>query len=272
MEIEILKKRSYDLRKDVVEVCYRSKAGHIGGSLSAIDILNTLYFKEMNIETDKDGKDRFILSKGHIAEALYVVLANRGYFGKKELDTFSQYHSIYIGHPNNKITGIEMNTGALGHGLSIGVGCAIAAKKKGTSQRVYVLMGDGELAEGSVWEASMSASHYQLDNLCAIVDRNGLQISGTTEEVMALENLVSKWESFGFHTIEVDGHHYESIIKAFKEAKETKGKPTMIIANTTKGKGVSFMENCSSWHHGVMNKEQYRQAIQELEESSHASE
>jgi transketolase len=268
MEIELLKKKAYDLRKDVLEVCYRSKAGHIGGSLSAIDIINTLYFKEMSVETNKD---LFILSKGHVAEALYVVLANKGYFDKRELIRFSKYNSLFIGHPNNKVPGIEMNTGALGHGLSIGAGYALAAKKKKTLQRVYILMGDGELAEGSIWEAAMSASHYRLDNLCAIIDRNGLQISGTTEEVMSLENVSDKWKAFGFHVIEMDGHNYENIIQALKEAKETKGKPTMLIANTIKGKGISFMENDSSWHHGVMNEKQYHQAIRELEEASHES-
>lgn len=255
------------LRKGIVEVCYRSKAGHVGGSLSAIDILNVLYNHEMNIDpmdANNENRDRFILSKGHIAEALFVTLANRGFFDKSELETFSCYQSKYIGHPNNKINGVEMNTGALGHGLALGVGMAIAAKMDQKSYRTYVMMGDGEQAEGSVWEAAMAASHYELDNLVAILDRNGLQISGTTEDVMSLKDIKAKWEGFGFAVIEINGNDYEEILQALNTAKTIKGKPVLLLAHTIKGKGVSFMENEIAWHHGVLNEEQYHQAMQEL--------
>ena len=243
------------LRKQIIDVCYRSKAGHVGGSLSGIDILNVLYNHEMNIdpsEPKKADRDRFILSKGHIAEALFVTLANRGFFDEAELETFSCAGSKYIGHPNNKINGVEMNTGALGHGLALGVGMAIAAKMDHKDYRTYVMMGDGEQAEGSIWEAAMAASHYHLDNLVAILDRNGLQISGTTEDVMSLKD------------IEINGNDYDEILEAFKKARTIKGKPTMILAHTIKGKGVSFMENEVAWHHGVLNEEQYHQAMNEL--------
>lgn len=267
MNLQQLQEKGQQLRKDIVDICYASSAGHVGGALSSIDILNVLYNNEMNIdpkEPKKMDRDRFILSKGHIAEALFVTLADRGFFPKEELATYSCFQSKYIGHPNNKITGVEMNTGALGHGLALGVGIAIGAKMKQESYRTYVLMGDGEQAEGSVWEAAMAASHYQLDNLVAILDRNGLQISGGTEDVMSLKDIHAKWTSFGFYVIEIDGHNYEEIQTAFAKAKEVKGKPTLILANTTKGKGVSFMENEIAWHHGVMSKEQYEIAIQEL--------
>lgn len=255
------------LRKQIIDVCYRSKAGHVGGSLSGIDILNVLYNHEMNIdpkEPKKADRDRFILSKGHIAEALFVTLANRGFFEEKELETFSCAGSKYIGHPNNKINGVEMNTGALGHGLALGVGMAIAAKMDHKDYRTYVMMGDGEQAEGSIWEAAMAASHYNLDNLVAILDRNGLQISGTTEDVMSLKDIKAKWTGFGFEVIEINGNDYDEILDAFDKAKTIKGKPTLILAHTIKGKGVSFMENEVAWHHGVLNEEQYHQAMNEL--------
>lgn len=270
MDILDLEKQANDLRKNIIDICYSSKAGHVGGSLSAIDILNTLYFNELNIDPnnpDMKTRDRFILSKGHVAEALYVTLAKRGYFDIRELDNYSGYDTKYIGHPNNKVAGVEMNTGALGHGLSIGVGIAIGAKKMKLNYRTYVLMGDGELAEGSIWEAAMAAGHYKLDNLCAIIDRNRLQISGCTEDVMSLENLKGKWQMFGFEVIEINGNDYQEIVTAFSKAKQIKDKPTLILANTVKGKGVSFMENQASWHHGVLNAEQYHQALKELEES-----
>lgn len=191
-------------------------------------------------------------------------MAKRGFFAYSELDNFSGYNTKYIGHPNNKVAGVEMNTGALGHGLAIGVGLAIAAKKMGQDYRTYVLMGDGELAEGSIWESAMAAGHYKLDNLCAIVDRNHLQISGCTETVMTLEDLKGKWQMFGFEVIEIDGNNYEEIINAFTQAKAIKNKPSLILANTVKGKGVSFMENQASWHHGVLDAVQYKQALMEL--------
>ena len=269
VKIQELEKKSVDLRKDIVNICYNSKAGHIGGSLSSIDILNTLYNHELNVDPKNpkmENRDRFILSKGHVAEALFVVLADCGFFDKDELKTYSTFNSKFIGHPNNKIPGIEMNTGALGHGLSLGVGCALAAKMNGEKYRTYVLMGDGEQAEGSIWEAAMAASHYNLDNLVAIVDRNGLQISGSTEDVMSLKDLKGKWEKFGFNVIEINGNNYEEIVQALNEAKTVKGMPTLILADTVKGKGISYMENKASWHHGVMTEEQYELAISELEE------
>lgn len=260
---------SFELRKDVVDMIYNAKAGHIGGDFSVIDILVTLYYKHMNVspETASDqNRDRFILSKGHSVEALYSVLAAKGFFPKSDLKTFSQFGSKYIGHPNNKVNGIEMNTGSLGHGLSVSVGMAIAGKMDGAPYRVYTVLGDGELAEGSVWEGVMSASHYKLDNLTAIIDRNRLQISGTTEEVMAQDDQEERWKSFGWHVIQADGNNINSLDKALEEAKTIKGKPTVIIANTTKGFGVSFIENQAGWHHGVPNQEQYEQMISELEQ------
>lgn len=267
MNILQLQEKGQQLRRDIVDICYASSAGHVGGALSAIDILNVLYHDEMKIdpkEPKKHDRDRFILSKGHIAEALFVVLADKGFFPKEELQRYSCFQSKYIGHPNNKINGVEMNTGALGHGLALGVGIAIGAKMNQEEVRTYVLMGDGEQAEGSVWEAAMAASHYKLDNLVAILDRNGLQISGSTEDVMSLKDIEAKWRSFGFHVISIDGHNYEEIKTAFAKAKTIKGKPTLLLANTIKGKGVSFMENEIAWHHGVMSEEQYNLAIQEL--------
>ncbi|WP_416327020.1 transketolase [[Eubacterium] hominis] len=262
-----LVEHSKKLRRGIVEVCYQSKAGHVGGSLSGIDILNVLYNHVLHIDPTnpkKEDRDRFILSKGHIAEALFVTLADRGFFKEEELKTFSTYQSKYIGHPNNKINGVEMNTGALGHGLSLGVGMAIAAKMDHKEYRTYVMMGDGEQAEGSIWEAAMAAAHYKLDNLVAILDRNGLQISGTTEEVMSLKNIRAKWEGFGFEVIEIDGNDIDEILNAFDQAKQVKDKPVLILAHTVKGKGVSFMENEVAWHHGVLNEEQYHLAMQEL--------
>lgn len=267
MNLENLQKQGQALRKQIIRICYQSKAGHVGGALSCIDILNVLYHHEMNIDPTQlklKTRDRFVLSKGHVAEALFVTLASRGFFPMEELDEYSQYQSKYIGHPNNKIKGVEMNTGALGHGLSIGVGMAIGAKMDNNPFRTYVLMGDGEQAEGSIWEAAMAASHYQLDNLVAILDRNGLQISGTTEDVMSLKDIKAKWESFGFHVVEFDGNDYVQILAAFEEAKTIKGKPILLLANTVKGKGVSFMEHEIAWHHGVMSEEQYALAQKEL--------
>lgn len=267
MEIEELINKGTELRQDIVTMCYQSQAGHVGGSLSSIDILNTLYNYEMNHDSNNpnwENRDRFVLSKGHVAESLFAVLAQQGYLEKKELETFSQFGSRLIGHPNNKINGIEMNTGALGHGVCVAVGMAIAGKMDNKDWRVYTLMGDGEQAEGSVWEAAMAAAHYNLDNLVLILDRNRLQISGSTEDVMALRNIHLKYESFGFNVIEIDGHNYEDIISAFTIARHTKGKPTLILANTIKGKGVSFMENVAAWHHGIINDEQYELAMKEL--------
>lgn len=259
--------KAAQIRRDIVDIVYRSSAGHIGGSLSETDILVALYYKVMNIDPKNPNwpeRDRFILSKGHSIDAYYCVLADRGFFDKEELLTYSQFGSKFIGHPNRQIPGVEMNTGALGHGLSIGVGMALAAKMNKKDYRVFVLMGDGELAEGSVWEAAMAASNYKLDNLVGIVDRNGLQISGKTEDVMAIEPLEDKWRSFGWSVTVVDGHDISLLCTALSEGK-VDSKPTLIIAETIKGKGISFMENDPKWHHGVMSQDEYRKACEELD-------
>jgi transketolase len=266
--MENLKAVSFELRKDVIDMIYKAKTGHIGGDFSVMDILVTLYYKHMNItpETTNDPeRDRFILSKGHSVEALYSVLAGKGFFPKSDLETYSQFKSKYIGHPNNKVNGIEMNSGSLGHGLPVSVGMALAGKMNKLPYRVYTVMGDGELAEGSVWEGAMAAGHFKLDNLTAVVDRNRLQISGKTEEVMAQDNQDKRWSSFGWNVIHAEGNDITSLDKAFQIAKETKEKPTVIIADTTKGYGVSFMENSLPWHHRVPSQEEYEKAIIELE-------
>lgn len=264
-----LKKLAYKLRQDVVDMIVNGKGGHIGGDMSVMDTLVTLYFKEMNISVDnfntKD-HDHFIMSKGHSVEALYAVLAEKGFFPvERVLKEFSQFGSMFIGHPNNKLPGIEMNSGALGHGLPVAVGMAIAERMNKSKNRVYVVMGDGELAEGSVWEGAMSGANYRLDNLCAIIDRNRLQISGSTEDVMALDDLHRKWDSFGWHVIDVDdGNDIEKLARAFEESRVVKGKPSVLIANTIKGKGSSVMENKAAWHHHVPSAEEYEQIKKDL--------
>lgn len=269
--MDTLTKKSYELRRDIIEMMYNSKAGHVGGDLSVIDILTVLYFKIMNVSPENKNdpnRDRFLLSKGHCADALYCVLGEKGFYDKKEaIETFSQYGSRFIGHPNTEVEGIEINSGSLGHGLSVGVGMALAAKMNHQDYRTYVVLGDGEMAEGSNYEGMMAAGHYKLDNLCATVDLNRLQISGTVQEVMDSDNLADKFRDFGWNVIEVmDGNDCEQLVKAYDEAAAYKGKPTAVIAHTVKGKGVSYMENVASWHHGVMNEEQYQQAVKELEE------
>lgn len=260
-----LKSLSYDLRKNVVDMIVSGKGGHIGGDMSVIDILVTLYFKVMNISPenmDAPNRDRFVLSKGHSVEALYAVLARKGFFPIEEvIERFSKFGSSYIGHPNNKLPGIEMNSGSLGHGLPVAVGMALAGKLDGRSYRTYVVMGDGELAEGSVWEGAMAASHYRLDNLCAVVDRNRLQISGGTEDVMHHDDLGARFAAFGWHIIEVDGHDFDALTAAFDEAKAVKGQPSVLIADTVKGKGSPLMENKAGWHHHLPNAAEYEQLI-----------
>lgn len=260
--------KSFALRQDVLNMIYKAKTGHIGGDFSVLNIILTLYNKHMNVSPEKvndPDRDRFILSKGHSVEAYYAVLADKGFFPKKDLETFSQFGSNYIGHPYNKINGIEMNSGSLGHGLSVGVGMAIAAKMDKRDYRTYVVMGDGELAEGSVWEGAMAGGHYKLDNLCAVIDRNGLQISGTTEYVMSHEDLAARWAAFNWNVIEVEnGCDLDELDAAFEAAKNCKGKPSVIIAKTTKGYGVSFMENLPVWHHKVPTEEEYNLAMNEL--------
>ena len=259
---------AYDLRKKVVEMVVSGKGGHIGGDMSVIDVLVALYFKEMNISPknmDDPDRDRFVMSKGHSVEAYYAVLAAKGFFPMEEvIEKFSKFGSPYIGHPNNKLPGIEMNSGSLGHGLSVAIGMALAGKMDKRDYRVYVVMGDGELAEGSVWEGAMAGGHYKLDNLCAVIDRNRLQISGTTEYVMNQESQEERWATFGWHVISIDGNDVDALDRAFDEAKATKGKPTLIVANTTKGCGVSFMENKATWHHKVPTPEEYEQGMADL--------
>lgn len=266
--IDFLNNKAIEIRKSLLQLIYNAKTGHTGGSLSSVEIIVSLYYKIMKIDPKNSKwseRDRFILSKGHSVEGYYCVLADKGFISKEELSTFSQYQSKLIGHPNVKVNGVEVNTGALGHGLPVGVGMALAGKLDDKDYNVYVLMGDGELAEGSIWEAAMSAAHYKLDNITAFIDRNGLQISGSTEDVMALENLKEKWTAFGWDVVEINGNDVRSIINAVEEAKKVQGKPHMIICNTVKGKGVSFMENNAKWHHGVPTEEQLRIAMEDLE-------
>jgi len=271
-----LRQKSFALRKDIVEMIYQAKAGHIGGALSVCDILNVLYNKHMNVTPANftaPEHDRFILSKGHSVEALYAVLADKGFFPRQELlDTFYRYGTKYIGHPTISVNGVEMCTGSLGHGLPVGCGMALAAKRDGASYRTYVVMGDGELAEGSIWEGAMFASHYKLDNLTAVIDRNGLQISGTTEYVMAHENLADRWAAFGWNVIVANGNDIDALDAAFDAAKSCKGKPSVIIANTTKGSGVSFMEGQPGWHHRVPTAEEYTLAMDELSKGGERNE
>ena len=270
-----LKALSYDLRKNVIDMIVEGKGGHIGGDMSVMDILVELYFEQMNISPenmDDPDRDRFVMSKGHSVEALYAVLAAKGFFPIEQvIKEFSKFGSKFIGHPNNKLPGIEMNSGSLGHGLPVCVGMALAGKRDGRDYRVYTVMGDGELAEGSVWEGVMAAHQYKLDNLCAIVDRNRLQISGCTEDVMAHDSQEERWGSFGWHVISINGNDYKELKAAFDEAKTVKGSPTVIIANTTKGYGSSIMENKAGWHHKVPNAEEYAQIMKDLEEGKEAA-
>lgn len=259
--------KSIIYRRKILRYIYTAKAGHTGGSLSCIDVLNVLYNTVMNVgpETFKSpARDRYIQSKGHCVEALYVVLADRGFFPESDLETLCQYQSHYIGHPTKKVFGVEQNTGALGHGLSLACGNALAAKLDDADYKVFTLLGDGELPEGSNWEAALSAAHHRLDNLCAIVDCNGLQITAPTNEVCNTEPLDQKFLSFGWAVRIVDGHDFAALEEAFKALPFESGKPSVIIAKTVKGKGVSFMENNLKWHHGVPSVEQYHQALEEL--------
>ena len=267
-DIAELKKIANEIRIGIIEEVYAGKSGHPGGSLSCADILAVLYFNQMNINPNdpkSPSRDRFVLSKGHASPALYSTLAQRGYFDKKELLNFRGIDSILQGHPDMKhIPGVDMSTGSLGQGLSCANGMALSSKLNGDGFRVYCLVGDGEIEEGQIWEAAMSASHYKLDNLCVIVDNNNLQIDGAITDVMSSYPINLKFESFGFNVINIDGHNIEEIIEAFNRAKTVKGRPTAIIAKTIKGKGVSFMENQVGWHGKAPNEEQYNQAISEL--------
>lgn len=266
--VEELTKIAKIIRKDIVSMITESGSGHPGGSLSAVEILTTLYFSEMNVDSEKprfEGRDRFVLSKGHAAPVLYSTLARKGFFDVEELGNLRKLGSILQGHPNmNEVPGIDMSTGSLGQGISAAVGMAMVSKMDNKEYRVYTLLGDGELEEGQVWEAAMSAAHYKLDNLTAFVDYNGLQIDGNITDVMSPEPISNKFEAFNWHVICVDGHSFEELIKAIEEAKSVKGKPTMIVCKTVKGKGVSFMENEASWHGTAPNVEQRNKALLEI--------
>ena len=268
MTTKELKEKSINYRKNILKYIFHANAGHTGGSLSCIDILNVLYNHVMNVSPENfksPDRDRYIQSKGHSVEALFVVLADKGFFPESDLNTLCKYNSHYIGHPTRKVNGVEQNTGALGHGLPISVGMAIAAKLDKKKFRVFTLLGDGELPEGSNWEAALTASHYKLDNLCAIIDNNKLQITGPTSEVCNTDPLDAKFESFGWAVRHVDGHDLNALKEAFEALPFTEGKPNLVIAHTVKGKGVSYMENVIKWHHGVPSEKQYEDALSELD-------
>ncbi len=269
-----LRKTANEIRKGVVTAVHSAKSGHPGGSLSASDIFTYLYFEEMNIDPKdpkKEDRDRFVLSKGHVAPGLYSTLANRGYFPVEDLKTLRHVGSYLQGHPDMKhIPGVDMSSGSLGQGVSVAVGMALSAKMDNKNYRVYTLAGDGEIQEGQIWEAAMFAGHRKLDNLVVIVDNNGLQIDGNVDDVCSPYPIDKKFEAFNFHVINVDAHDFDELEKAFKEAKETKGQPTAIIAKSVKGRGVSFMENQASWHGAAPNDEQYEIAMKDLEKVGEA--
>lgn len=267
-EINLLEKTANGLRKDVIKMICESKSGHPGGSLSIADIMTALYFSEMNIDPKNpkmEDRDRFVLCKGHAAPILYATLAAKGFFDKELLMTLRKYGSPLQGHPDmKKVNGVDISTGSLGQGLSIANGMALAGKLDKKDYRVYAILGDGEQQEGQVWEAAMTAAHYKLDNVCAFADSNNLQIDGNVSDVMGVAPLDKKWEAFGWHVITINGHDFNEIFAALDEARATKGKPTMIIAKTIKGKGVSFMENVASWHGSAPSVEQRDKALEEL--------
>jgi transketolase len=268
MTADELAKKSIEYRKKILKYIVGANAGHTGGSLSCIDILNVLYNKVLNVSPENfrsPDRDRYIQSKGHCVEALFVTLADKGFFPESDLETLCKYQSHYIGHPTKKVYGVEQNTGALGHGLPIAAGTALAAKMDKKDYRVFTLLGDGELPEGSNWEAALTASHYKLDNLCAIVDKNTLQITGPTANVCNTDPLDEKFESFGWAVKHVDGHNLQELTDTLTSLPFLAGKPSLVIAHTTKGKGISFMENQVKWHHGVPSPEQYDLALTELD-------
>jgi transketolase len=263
-----LEGRARLIRRHIIGMIHEAKSGHPGGSLSAADVMTALYFHVMSHRPNEpkwEDRDRFVLSKGHAAPALYACLAEAGYFPIEELRTLRKIGSILQGHPDmRKTPGVEASTGSEGQGLSMGIGMALAAKLDRKHHRIHVMLGDGELNCGQIWEAAMSASFYKVDNLVAVVDRNKLQLDGPTEQIMSIEPLSDKWKAFGWHVIEINGHDFKEILKAFAEAREIKGKPTVIIAHTIKGKGVSFMEGAVGFHGKAPNKEQHEQAMKEL--------
>ena len=269
MTNEELKVHAKNIRRNIVTEVYSAKSGHPGGSLSAADILTELYFEHMDINKDNVNtidRDRFVLSKGHASPLLYATLAEKGFIEVEDLKGFRHIDSKLQGHPNmNYVPGVDMSTGSLGQGISCAVGMALANKLDKNDHRIYTVLGDGECQEGQVWEATMSAAHYKLDNLCIIVDNNNLQIDGHVDEVMSVYPLDKKFEAFNCHVINVDGHDYDQLRAALKEARETKGMPTVIVAKTIKGKGVSFMEDQQGWHGVAPNEEQYHAAMKELE-------
>ena len=268
LNLEELKNHASKIREGIIRGTYHAKSGHPGGSLSIADILTVLYFEEMNIDPKNpkmENRDRFVLSKGHCAPALYATLAERGYFDMKEMENLRHLGHFLQGHPDMKrVPGVDVSSGSFGQGLSIANGMALYAKAENKDFRVYAVLGDGEIQEGQVWEAAMSAAHYKLDNLTIFVDNNNLQIDGTVDSVMSPYPIDKKFEAFGFNVINIDGHNYDEIRAAIKNAKETKGKPTAIVAKTIKGKGVSFMENKANWHGSAPNAEQANDAIKEL--------
>ncbi len=269
-----LMKKANEVRQGIISSVHSAKSGHPGGSLSAADIFTYLYFEEMNVNPENpedEERDRFVLSKGHTAPGYYAALAIRGFFPTEDLTTLRHVGSVLQGHPDMKhIPGVDMSSGSLGQGLSVAVGMALAARMKGKTYRTYCLCGDGEIQEGQIWEAAMFAGHRKLDNLVVIVDNNNLQIDGTVEEVCSPYPIDEKFKAFGFHVITINGNDFDEIDRAFQEAKNTKGMPTAIIANTIKGKGVSFMENQAGWHGKAPNDEQYRQAAEELRKAGDA--
>ncbi len=262
--------KSINYRKNILKYIYTAKAGHTGGSLSCLDILNVLYNHVLRVSPQdftSPNRDRYIQSKGHTVEALYVVLADKGFFPESDLETLCKYKSHYIGHPTRTVHGVEQNTGALGHGLPLSVGTALAGKMDDRDYRVFTLLGDGELPEGSNWEAALTAAHYKLDNLCAIIDHNKLQISGRTSEVCNTDPIDAKFESFGWVVKHVDGHDIKALMEVFDSLPFEKDKPSLVIAHTIKGKGVSYMEDVLKWHHGVPSADEYGRAVKELDDA-----
>ncbi len=274
MDRQELKKIAHEVRKGIITSIYSAKAGHPGGSLSAADLFVYLYFEEMHIDPKQpmmEGRDRFVLSKGHTAPGLYAALAHRGFFPIEDLETLRHVGSYLQGHPDMKcVPGVDMSTGSLGQGLSAAVGMALAAKLDGKDYRVYAMCGDGEIQEGQIWEAAMFAGHRKLDNLVVIIDHNKLQIDGKVEEVCSPYPIDRKFEAFNFHTITIDGHNFDEIAAAFEEARQTKGKPTAIIADTIKGKGITFMEDAAEWHGKAPKEEEFNIAMEDLRKAGDA--
>jgi transketolase len=267
IDLDELKEKARQFRKEILEMITEAGSGHPGGSLSGVEILISLYYYKLRHKPENPAwplRDRFIMSKGHASPLLYVVLANCGYFSKEELKTFRKLGSRLQGHVHAGVPGVELSTGSLGQGFSVGNGIALGARIRGVNFRVYTLLGDGEIQEGQVWEAAMTAGHHKLDNVCAILDRNGVQENGPVEEIKREEPLEDKWRSFGWNVLDINGHDFEQLIRALDEAETVKGKPTFIIACTVKGKGVSFMEGQAKWHGKAPNKEQLALALKEL--------